>query len=79
MGRQISKCFPVLRPLAVPEDILVSATSSLSSGSRVYRLRRLQRRAARELIAKYADNKLVDAVATRHRHGKLLIVAIAAK
>jgi hypothetical protein len=29
----------------------------------------------KDLIAKYADNRLVDAVAARYRKGKLLIIA----
>jgi predicted patatin/cPLA2 family phospholipase len=54
----------------VTEDLLRVAGVNAIIGSAVFKAEPL-----RELIAKYADNRLVDAVAARHRQGKLLIIA----
>lgn len=54
----------------VTEDLLRVAGADAIIGSAVFKAEPL-----RKLIAKYADDRLIDAVAVRHRQGKLLIIA----
>ena len=70
LGSDYDRDLEAIFTSGVTEDLLRVAGVNAIIGSAVFKAEPL-----RKLIAKYADDRLVDAVAVRHRQGKLLIIA----
>ena len=70
LGSDYDRDLEAIFTSGVTEDLLRVAGADAIIGSAVFKAEPL-----RKLIAKYADDRLIDAVAVRHRQGKLLIIA----